>query len=76
MEGSHTSPQPFKVWGGHRLRHTSKKGTRPVSVSGAHFIDLLELIGTPEWIRTTDLLLRRERVNMYLIDFYSCDNRV
>ena len=32
--------------------------------------------GTPEWIRTTDLLLRRERVNVYLVEFYSCDDRV
>ena len=51
---------PREVWGGHSFRHTSKTGTRPVSVSGAHLIDLLGLVGTPEWIRTTDLLLRRQ----------------
>jgi hypothetical protein len=37
---------------------------------------LKELAGTPEWIRTTDLLLRRERVNVYLIDSYSSDEGV
>ena len=37
---------------------------------------VFDLGGTPEWIRTTDLLLRREKLDVYAIDSTACQVRL
>src|SRR5450759_3661664 len=56
----------------HTVQHTM--GSLTGRLACTECASLRGLNGTPEWIRTTDLLLRRQQVDVYLTDFYGCDD--